>query len=236
MKVLMALLFAGKIGKFLTTGGSMLVAVFAYAVIYGWLYAVGFVGLLFAHEMGHYLAAKQSRLDVGAPCFIPFVGAWIQLKEQPMNAEVEAYVGISGPMLGSAAAFLCYLLAQSTGSYLLLAISYSGFMLNLFNLIPLTPLDGGRIVSAISPRIWLLGIPILIGLFIWKPSPLLILIVVLAVPQVWKTLKDKAIANSDYYQTSGNSKLSYTFQYLLLVGLLAVTAYQVHEMLPPTGN
>lgn len=232
----MALLFAGKIGKLLGTGGSMVLSVFAYAFVYGWLYAVGFVGLLFAHEMGHYLAAKQSKLDVGAPCFIPFVGAWIQLKEQPMNAEIEAFVGISGPILGSAAAFIVYLVAQSAGSHLLLAISYSGFILNLFNLIPLTPLDGGRIVSVISPRIWLLGIPLLIGLFIWRPSPLLILIAIFAVPQVWKTLKDKSISKSGYYDASRQVKLSYTVQYLVLVGLLAISAYQVHETLPPVAH
>jgi len=235
VKFLIALLFAGKLGKLLGTGGTMLLSVFAYAWIFGWAYAVGFVGLLFAHEMGHYLAARQSGLKVGAPCFIPFVGAWIQLKEQPMNAEVEAYVGIAGPILGSAAAFIVYLAAQSTGSQLLLAISYAGFILNLFNLIPLTPLDGGRIVSVISPRIWLLGIPLLIGLFIWKPSPLLILIAIFAIPHAWKTLRDPSATGAAYYQASQQVKISYTIQYLALVGLLAITAYQVHEMLPAAG-
>lgn len=84
LKTLFLVLMAGKIGKFLVTGGTMLISIVTYAFVYGWRYAVGLVGLIFAHEMGHYVAAKQSKLDVGAPCFIPFVGAWIQLKEQPI--------------------------------------------------------------------------------------------------------------------------------------------------------
>lgn len=84
-KALIALLMAGKLGKFLTTGGTMLISIFTYALFYGWRYAVGLVGLIFVHEMGHYIAAKKSNLNVGAPCFIPFVGAWINLKEQPMT-------------------------------------------------------------------------------------------------------------------------------------------------------
>ncbi|MCP5265720.1 MAG: site-2 protease family protein [Burkholderiaceae bacterium] len=218
-------------GKFLATGGTMLLSVFTYAFVFGWRYAVGFVGLLLVHEMGHFLAAKQRGLDVGAPTFIPFVGAWIQLKEQPHDAETEAFVGIAGPMLGSAAAFVCYLLARETGSSLLLALSYSGFILNLFNLIPITPLDGGRIVAVISPRIWLLGIPLLAGLFLLKPSPLLLLIAVVAIPQAWRTLRDPETTASAYYQAAPSVRYQYAFQYLVLAALLAIMAFEAHEML-----
>lgn len=231
MKAILALLAVGKLGKFLTTGGTMLLSVFAYALVYGVWYAVGFVALLFAHEMGHFLAARQRGLDVGVPTFIPFVGAWIQLKEQPMDAETEAYVGIAGPMLGSAAAFVCYLLARNTGSDLLLALAYSGFVLNLFNLIPLSPLDGGRIVSVISPKIWLVGIPLLTALFFWRPSPLLIMIAIMAAPQAWAVFKDKEALNSAYYRAAPGIRMKYAAQYLTLAALLAVLAFEVHETL-----
>jgi Zn-dependent protease len=231
MKALAVLLFAGKLGKFLTTGGTMLISVFAYALVYGWWYAVGFVALIFAHEMGHFIAARKRGLNVGAPTFIPFVGAWIELKEQPMSAETEAFVGIAGPMLGTAAAFVCYLVALDSGSRLLMALAYSGFVLNLFNLIPVTPLDGGRIVSVISPRIWFLGIPMLVGLFLWSPSPLLILIAIIAIPQVWAAFKNKSIADSDYYRAPPSVRLQYAAQYLALTGVLAVMAFAVHEKL-----
>jgi Zn-dependent protease len=222
---------AGKLGKFLTTGGTMLLSVFAYSFVFGWRYAVGFVALIFLHEMGHYLAAKKRGLNVGAPTFIPFVGAWIQMKEQPMDAETEAFVGIAGLMLGSTAAFVCYLLAIDAGSHLLLALSYAGFVLNLFNLIPVSPLDGGRIVSVISPRIWFLGFPMLVALFIWRPSPLLILIAVFALPQLWTAFKDKNVLASDYYRAPRSTRLKYAAQYLLLAGLLTVMAFETYEEL-----
>jgi len=232
MKLLLSLLALGKLGKVLTTGGSMIISVFAYALLYGWKYAVGFVLLLFCHEMGHFWAARARGLDVGAPTFIPFVGAWIQLKEQPMDAETEAYVGIAGPMLGSAAAFACYLVATATGSSLWLAISYAGFMLNLFNLIPLSPLDGGRIVGVVSPRIWLIGMPMLVALFCWKPNPLLVLIAILAAPQVWRVFKNRHLENPEYYRVAPAVRYSYAAYYLALAAGLAMMTYEVGQALP----
>src|SRR5205085_1787278 len=133
IKTLLVLLFsAGKFSKLLVTGGSMLISVLAYGLIFGVPYAIGFVVLIFIHEMGHYVAARRRGLAVGLPTFIPFVGAWVQLKDLPHNAEVEAYVGIAGPIAGTLAALVCYLLARSYQSDLLLALSYSGFFLNLF--------------------------------------------------------------------------------------------------------
>ncbi len=233
MSTLAALLFAGKFGKFLFSGGTMVLSVFAYALVFGWPYAAGFVALLFIHEMGHFLAARRRNLNVGLPTFIPFVGAWIELKEQPIDAETEAFVGIAGPMLGSTAAFLCYILARESGSTLLMALAYAGFILNLFNLIPLSPLDGGRIVSVVSPRLWFWGVPILVALFFWIPSPMLVLIAVLALPQLWKAFQDRSIADSAYYRVAPAVRLEYAVQYLSLAGFLAVMAFVAHEAMPP---
>src|SRR5678815_658384 len=104
--------------------------------------------------MGHFMAAKQRGLRVGAPTFIPFVGAWIQLKDQPHDVETEAYVAMAGPVAGTIASMACYYAAEGMHSSLLLALAYVGLMLNLFNLIPLAPLDGGRITAIISPKVW----------------------------------------------------------------------------------
>ena len=176
MLKLLALLFSGaKFGKLLTSAGSMLVSLVVYAFIFGWRYAAGFIVLLFVHEMGHYIAARHKGLPVGLPTFIPFVGAWVELKKMPHDAETEAFVGMGGPLLGTVAATLCYLIARgSPDAAWLLAVSYSGFFLNLFNLIPLPPFDGGRITAVLSPKIWLLGMPVLIGIFLWNPSPMLL--------------------------------------------------------------
>jgi len=233
IKALLALLAAGKLGKVLLTGGTMLISVFAYALIYGWWYAVGFVLLIFVHEMGHFLAARQRGLDVGAPTFIPFVGAWIELKDLPHDVETEAWIGLAGPLLGSVGALACYYAWRVTDEPLMLALAYAGFFINLFNLIPISPFDGGRITAILSPRVWLLGVPILIALFFWHPSPILILMAVLAAPQVWKAIKfdPSAPENQAYYSVTPAQRLEYAVYYLALAGFLALISYDVHETL-----
>lgn len=234
-KLLILLFSAGKLGKLLTTGGTMIFSMLAYSWIFGWRYAVGFVLLLFCHEMGHYLAAKQRGLDVGVPTFIPFVGAWIQLKEMPHNVETEAYVGFAGPIVGSAAALVCFWLAREFSSQLLLALAYSGFMLNLFNLIPVSPLDGGRITAIISPSVWLLGVPLLAGLFFYHPSPMLLLIAILAYPQLqqaWQHFRQGGAADTNgYYEASLNERVNYGVLYLGLIVFLAMMTYSLHSEL-----
>ena len=152
LKLLATLFAAGKLGKVALTGGTMILSVFAYAFIYGWWYAVGFVLLIFVHELGHYAAARQRGLAVGAPTFIPFVGAWVELKDMPHDVETEAWIGLAGPLLGTVGALVCYYAYRATDAPLLLALAYAGFFLNLFNLIPVSPFDGGRITAIISPR------------------------------------------------------------------------------------
>lgn len=233
MKALLLLLMAGKLGKLLLSGGSMLLSLGAYALLYGWGYAAGFVGMLLVHETGHYLAARNRGLDVGLPTFLPFVGAWIELKDQPLDANTEAAIGIAGPMLGSAAAFCTYLYAQHSGEPVFYAVAYAGFMLNLFNLIPLTPLDGGRIVAAISPLLWLVGLPLLAGIFIWRPNPLIFVIGLLAIPQVWQGLRDwRSGSSAAYYRVSTATRMAFGAQYLFLVMALVLFAFDVHERLP----
>lgn len=235
LKILLLLLSGAKLGKLLTTGGTMLLSVAAYAWVYGWRYAVGFVAMLFIHEMGHFIAARRRGLNAGLPTFIPFIGAWTELKDQPHDAETEAYVGLAGPLLGTIAALFCYFLARNENSNLLLAISYSGFFLNLINLMPILPFDGGRVTAVISPRIWLLGLPVLAALFFYRPSPLLLIFALLAAPQMWKVLTLKADSpEATYYNVPTKVKWEYGFHYLVLLGFLALMTNDVHEMLQAT--
>jgi Zn-dependent protease len=232
-KLLLLLLSGAKLGALLKTGGTMLISVVLYAFVYGWRYAVGFVALLFVHEMGHYIAARHRGLAVGAPTFIPFIGAWVELKDMPHDAETEAYVGLGGPLLGTIGAIGCYFLARNEGSNWLLAVAYSGFFLNLFNLIPLSPFDGGRITAVLSPRIWLLGVPVLGALFFYRPSPMLIIVAVLAAPQVMKAIRYRSDSPeaATYYAVSTRTKWEYGFYYLALLAFLAVMTHDLHEML-----
>jgi len=233
IKLLLLLLKGAKFSKFLLTGGTMLLSVLAYAWLFGWWYAVGFVGLIFVHEMGHYIAARQRGLDVGAPTFIPFVGAWIQLKEMPHNAETEAYVGIAGPFAGTLAALLCFYAARNFDSQLLLALSYSGFFLNLFNLIPLKPFDGGRVTAVISKKMWLIGAPLLTVMFFYHPSPMLILIALLAAPHVWHAMRgEETEEERAYHIASMETKMTYGAVYLGLVIFLSMMCYELQQELP----
>lgn len=233
MKGLVAVLFglfkAAKLGKLFITGGSMLISVFVYALVWGWRYAAMFVLLLFCHELGHYYAARQRGLDVGAPTFIPFVGAWIELKEMPHDAETEAHIGIAGPIAGTVASAIVLLVARATGEQWLLAAAYSGFFLNLFNLIPISPLDGGRITGVVSPKIWLLGIPLLVGLFLWHPSPMLLIVAILAIPRAWEVFTGKA--DTSYFLAEPGTRLSYAAKYLGLLLALAILSFELHQEL-----
>ncbi len=233
MKLLLLLFTGLKFGKLFTTGGTMLVSMVAYAWVFGWWYAVGFVGLLFVHEMGHYVAARQRGLAVGVPTFIPFFGAWITMKDMPTDVETEAHVAIAGPFLGSLAAFAVYFWALQTDSRLLLAIAYSGFFLNLFNLLPVSPLDGGRITAIISPRIWLIGAPLMVALLFYSPSPTLLIVAILAAPQVWKAWNydPNAEENRAYYHVPNKVRVEYGLIYLGLTAVLAIMTYSVHAML-----
>src|SRR6516225_3316319 len=153
----------------LKSGGTMLLMVWVYMQLWGWQFALGFVLLLLVHETGHLLAAKKLGLNVGAPVFIPFMGAFIALKEAPRNAWIEAQVGIGGPMLGTLGAAICELIYLATANPLFRGLAYTGFFLNLFNLSPIGFLDGGRIVTALSPWLWVVGFAIVLGMTILHP-------------------------------------------------------------------
>lgn len=233
IKALLLFLTSLKLGKVLLSVGSMLLTIWVYTTIYGLPFAAGFVGLILVHELGHYAAARQRGLDVGLPMFIPFLGAWITLKDRLVDAETEAYVAYAGPFIGTLGAFAVYFLARHQESDLLMALAYSGFMINLFNLIPLSPLDGGRITQILSPRIWFLGVPLLVALFFYFPSPLLILIAILAAPSLlaaWRYDPNTPEARR-YRDVPTATRLEYTFLYLGLAVVLALLAYNVHESL-----
>jgi Zn-dependent protease len=238
VKLLFLLLSGLKFGKIATTGGTMLLSLAIYATIWGWPYAAGFIALMFLHEMGHFVAARQCGLNVGAPTFIPFLGAWVELKDQPLDVRTEAYVAFAGPVVGTIAAVAVYLCGRWTDSRLLLAIAYAGLFLNLFNLLPFPLLDGGRITAILSPRVWLLGAPLMLGLLFYWPSPILVLIAILALPHILKAWNydPKAPENVAYYGVPLQAKLEYGVLYLALTAYLGVMTFKVHEMLDGAGR
>jgi Zn-dependent protease len=231
MKILILLLTSAKFGKVLISVGSMLLSIWVYAAFFGWPFAAGFVGLLLVHEMGHYAAARQRRLDVSLPAFIPFMGAYINLRQQPHDAETEAYVAYAGPFVGTLGAFAAYFWGRHIESNLWLAVAYSGFVLNLFNLLPISPLDGGRITQVLSPRIWFAGAPMLVALFLYRPSPMLVLIGILALPSLLKAWRydPHSPEAANYRAVPPGTRFEYAVLYLGLAGVLAIMAYDVHQ-------
>ena len=182
--VLAALKFA-KLGTLLT----MLVTVWVYAQIWGAAFAIGFILLIFVHEMGHALAMRQQGIRAGAPVFIPFVGAVIAMKDMPKNAYVEAIVALGGPAVGTLGALVCFVIGVMTGSLFWHALAYTGFMINLFNMIPISPLDGGRIVGVIGRWLWAVGYAVGIAVFLATYSPILFLILLLGLFGLGRTLR-----------------------------------------------
>jgi Zn-dependent protease len=154
-KLIIPLLKFGKLGGAII---SMFITIGAYALIAPWSFAIGLVVMILIHEMGHVFAAKYKKLPVTAPVFIPFLGALITLKRNPRDAVTEAFVAFGGPLLGTVGAVAAFLLGQSLNSELLLYIAYIGFYLNLLNLLPIHPLDGGRISTAVTRWLWLVGL------------------------------------------------------------------------------
>ena len=212
----------------LKTGGTMLLSIWVYAMAWGVWFAVGFVLLIFVHETGHLLAAKRLRLKVGAPVFIPFMGAIIALKEAPRNAWVEAQVGIGGPMLGTLGAAVCEMIHIATGNPLFGALAYTGFFLNLFNLAPVGFLDGGRIVTALSPWLWIVGMAIVLGMTILHPNFILVLILIVSVPRIISLFRSKTDEERRYFEVTPQQRWTMGVMYFGLVALLVLGMHLSH--------
>jgi Zn-dependent protease len=206
----------------LKTGGTMLLSIGAYAIFWGWKFAVGFVLLIFVHECGHLLAAKRIGLKVGAPVFIPFMGALIALKEAPRNAWIEAQVGIGGPLLGAVGAAVCELIYLATGNLMFRALAYTGFFLNLFNLAPVGILDGGRIVTALSPWLWLVGFAIMVVMTVLHFNFLLVLILVFSLPRLYFLFRRKSEEELRYFEVAPAQRWLMAGMYFGLIALLVL--------------
>ena len=223
------LFFLLKFGKIGGTFITMLVSVAAYGLLFGWPYAVGFVALLFCHEMGHVLVARQQGVNVSAPMFVPFLGAFITMRGLPDDSLSEAAIAAGGPVLGSVAALACLALFGVTHQPLLLALAYVGFFLNLFNLIPMSPLDGGRILGAASRWAYVAGLPILAVVAIWRFNPFLLFILILGAMDAFQRFRGGA-GNSTYYSAiSSAGRWAVAGGYVLLAALLAIGMSETHN-------
>ena len=189
--------------KFLTTSGSMLVSIAAYSLIWGWTFAAGFVALLFVHEMGHVIQMRREGVQPSGMVFIPFLGAAVGARSLGGSALAEARVGLAGPVLGTLGTLVVAGIYLATGNDFWRALAFVGFFLNLFNLLPVLPLDGGRAMAAMAPWMWFVGFAALLVLLFVAPNPILIFILLIGGMETWRRCKQRKSGlegNAAYYR------------------------------------
>ncbi len=211
--------------KFLTTSLSMLVSIAAYTFIFGLPFAIGFVALLFVHEMGHYIQLRREGVQPGRMIFVPLLGAVISARSFGGSALAEARVGLAGPILGSLGALAVALAGHFADSEMLKALAFTGFFLNLFNLLPVVPLDGGRAMAALAPWMWFVGLGAVVTIvFVW-PNPIMILIALFGGMEVyrrWNARKKGEEGNLAYYKVKPAHRAIVAVVYLGLIIALAI--------------
>ncbi|TCP23806.1 Zn-dependent protease [Scopulibacillus darangshiensis] len=179
-----------KFSKFGVTFISLIVSLAGYAVIFGWKFAAAIVYLIFVHEMGHLVAAKQKGIKTSPAVFVPFLGAVIGMKEQPKDAATEAYLAYGGPLAGLISIMPAIGLFYMTDEPYWALVIMLGAMINLFNLFPVSPLDGGRIVGVLSTKIWFVALIVFLVFLFYNPSPLLFLIFIFGIFTWWSRARD----------------------------------------------
>ena len=245
-KMLVMVLFDIKwvafLGKFGLASVSALISVAIYSRLFGWGFAVGLVALLFVHEMGHAVVMKLKGIPVGGMIFIPMLGAAVFMRRMPSNARDEAEVGIAGPVAGALASLACLLIAHalmvSSGSPGIWApLAYFGCFLNLFNLIPIVPFDGGRVLAAIDRRIWILGFLALVAVQIWEwftgnSSIWLLLFIVIAATDFWTRRRmGKSVEGQAYYAVPVGERIIIGLAYFALAAALVAGMTLAHDMM-----
>jgi Zn-dependent protease len=203
----------------------MAVSVVAYGSLWGWAFGAGFVALILVHELGHVIQLRREGIPASAPIFIPFLGAVIGSRSLGDNALAEARVGLAGPVLGSIGAAACILIWRATGNDLWRALAYTGFLINLFNLIPVVPLDGGRAMAAMAPWMWFVGFAVLVVVAVLVPNPVIVLVIIIGAYETyrrWQRRRNGGSQQLAYYRVPPVARAIVAAVYIGLIALLVV--------------
>jgi Zn-dependent protease len=209
----------------LPTAATALVSIAAWSLFWGLPFAAGFVLLMFIHEMGHVIQLRREGLKASAPMFIPFMGAVVMAKSLGENALAEARVGLAGPILGTAGAAACLGIAEATNSDMLRALAWLGFFLNLINLVPLVPFDGGRAMAAMAPAVWFLGFGAMVFLLLATGNPFLLIFVVFGGMETWRRWKlrgTRSLEQAAYYRVAPRHRALVGAVYIGLIVVLVL--------------
>ena len=179
--------------------------------------------LLLVHEMGHVIQLRREGIEASAPMFIPFLGAVVAAKSLGDDAAAEARVGLAGPVLGTIGTLIPLALWLATGAEFWQALTYVGFFINLLNLLPVLPLDGGRAMAALSPWVWFAGYAGLVALTFIFPNPILILILLIGGYETWQRWKNRNTPEARaYHAIPARTRALVAVVYLGLAAALAV--------------
>lgn len=240
--VLLDIKWVAALSKFGLASISAFISAAVYARFFGWSFAIGFVLLLLIHEMGHAVIMKLKGIPFGGMIFIPMLGAAVFMKRRPGNVRDEAEVGIAGPIAGAlaslAALLIAYSQANATGSAGIWApLAYFGCFLNLFNLIPIVPFDGGRVLAAIDRRVWLLGFLVLVAIQVWQwwtgnSSLWLLIFIVIAAADFWaRRSTGKTPGELAYYAVPLGERIIIGLAYFALAVALVMGMTLAHGLL-----
>ncbi len=209
---------------------SFVASVGVYTLFWGWKFALVFTLLIFIHEMGHAIFMRVYGVPGSLPYFIPGFGALINIKGKPASVLHESYIALGGPLVGSIGALACLVYGVHTQNNFWLAAAYTGFFLNLFNLFPVLPLDGGRVVGSISPRIWILGFAAIIVAAVamrWW-NPLLLVLVLLGLPRAFQAWRGSEARDESYYAITIPQRAGIALWYFGLCAALMIGMLYAH--------
>ncbi len=218
------------LAKFAIPVVSALASLGLYAALFGWQFGLGILVLLFIHEMGHAVVIRAKGIPASLPIFIPLLGAAVIMRRMPHNAQDEAEIAIAGPLAGALAGVVCFVLYNQTGFHLWLALAYFSFFLNLLNLIPVSPLDGGRIAGAISKWFWPVGLVVIGVMFYYTHSIILLIVGWLGLWQAIDRFR-RAKQLDAYYRMPAASRVWISLLYFGLAAVLALGMLQTQHML-----
>ncbi len=209
--------------KFLTTSASMLVSIAAYSLIWGWTFALGFVVLLLIHEMGHAVQMRREGIKTSPIVFVPFMGAVIAMKDLPKDASVEARVGLAGPGARLARRGPLPGALRAHGRRVLAGARVHRVLPEPVQPRPVTPLDGGRAMAALTPWMWFVGLGLVFVMVFTFPSPILILIALIGAFDVYTRWKRRGQPEGrEYYKVSRGVRARVALVYVVLLVGLAV--------------
>ncbi|HVW81550.1 MAG TPA: site-2 protease family protein [Mycobacteriales bacterium] len=198
--------------------GSMAVSIAAYAQLWGWRYAVGFVALILVHELGHVVALRVRGIRASGLVFIPLLGAFTSWQPTEHRPYQEAETALAGPVIGTVGALALALYGHEQGSSLLRALAFTGLLLNLLNLIPLVPLDGGRVADLLYPWVWVVVGLGLVGYLVVRFEPLVLIILLLVGYELYSQRRQRGRAAA----VQPRLRLRLSIAYLVLLAVIGV--------------